>query len=146
MPGPVDIAVQRFRDGFNCSQSVLLAFADDFNLPPDVALRVAAPFGGGIARAGETCGALTGALMVLGLRYGTTIASDQEAKERQYQLARDLMAQFQRRHGSTLCRELLGCEIMTPEGRQRAHDRGLFDQICPRLVADAAERVKELLK
>lgn len=146
MPGPVDIAAQRFRDGFNCSQSVLLAFADDFGLPPDLALRAAAPFGGGIARTGETCGALTGALMVLGLRHGTTVASDQEAKERQYQLARDLMAQFKRRHGSTLCRELLGCEIVTPEGRQRARDRGLFDDICPRLVADAAELVTEFVK
>jgi hypothetical protein len=84
--------------------------------------------------------------MVLGLRHGTTVASDQEAKERQYRLARDLMAQFKRRHGSTLCRELLGCEIMTPEGRQRARDRGLFDDLCPRLVADAAELVTEFLK
>lgn len=146
MPGPIDIARQRFREGYNCSQSVLLAFADEFALPPDLALRLAAPFGGGIGRTGDTCGAVTGALMVLGLRHGSTVASDQEAKDRQYQLARDLLAQFKRRHGSTLCRELLGCEIMTPEGRQRAHDRGLFDEICPRLVADAAELVSGFVK
>ncbi len=146
MPGPADTARQRFRDGYNCSQSVLLAFADAFDLPPGLALRLAAPFGGGIGRTGETCGAVTGALMVLGLRHASTVASDQEAKDRQYQLARDLLAQFKRRHGSTLCRELLGCEILTPEGRQRAHDRGLFDEICPRLVADAAELVSGFVK
>jgi len=146
MPGPADTARQRFRDGYNCSPPVLLAFADAFDLPPGLALRLAAPFGGGIGRTGETCGAVTGALMVLGLRHASTVASDQEAKDRQYQLARDLLAQFKRRHGSTLCRELLGCEILTPEGRQRAHDRGLFDEICPRLVADAAELVSGFVK
>jgi C_GCAxxG_C_C family probable redox protein len=146
MSDRVEIAVQRFREGLNCSQAVLSAFADDFDLPPKLALRVAAPFGGGIARTGETCGAVTGALMVLGLRFGATVATDKETKERMYSIAQEFLAQFKRRHSSVLCRELLGHDISTPQGRQKVKDLGLHDDLCPRLVADAAELAGEMLK
>jgi C_GCAxxG_C_C family probable redox protein len=146
MADRVEIAVQRFLEGFNCTQAVLSAFANEFDLPPKPALRIAASFGGGIARTGETCGAVTGALMVLGLRFGTTIASDTEAKDRMYGLAQEFLAQFKSRHGAVLCRDLLGCDVSTPQGLQMAKDKGLFTDRCPRLVADAVQLAGEMLK
>jgi C_GCAxxG_C_C family probable redox protein len=143
MTDPTDVAVQRFRDGFNCSQAVFAAFAEREGLAVDVALRIAGTFGGGIARTGQTCGAVTGALMALGLRYGTTTAGDANAKERQYGPARDLMTRFADRHHSTRCCDLLGCDIGTPEGRQLAVERGLLTNLCPELVADAARLVAD---
>ena len=146
MPDRVETAVQRFREGFTCSQAVLSAYADDFDLPPKLALRVAAPFGGGIARTGETCGAVTGALMVLGLQFGATVATDKETKERMHSIAQDFLAQFKRRRGSVLCRELLGHDISTPEGWQKVQELGLNTDLCPRLVAEAAQLAGEMLK
>jgi C_GCAxxG_C_C family probable redox protein len=141
-----DMAVRQFRDGFNCAQAVLSTFADGLGLPRDIALRIATPFGGGIARTGQTCGAITGALMVLGLGFGTTNPADKEAKERQYRVANDFLARFRALHGSTLCSELLGCDISTPEGRQAAQEQKLFMNFCPGLIADSTRLVGETLK
>jgi len=140
-----DLAVSRFGEGFNCSQAVFSAFAADLGLERDAALRIAGPFGGGMGRTGETCGAATGALMVLGLRFGSTRADDKAAKERMYALAGEFLRQFQARCGSTLCRELLGCDISTPEGLQAAREQQLFKSVCPSLVAEAAEIAEQLL-
>ena len=146
MTTPTDIAVARFDEGFACSQSVFSAYAPLFDLDPELALRIAAPFGGGMGRMGEVCGAVSGALMVLGLKAGNTIGQDRASKEKAYDLARAFAERFKARHGSILCRELLGCAIDTPEGLQDAHDKGLFKELCPRLVQDSAEIVAELLE
>jgi len=134
-----DLAASRFEAGYNCSQSVFSAFAERLDLPVETALKIAAPFGGGIGRLGEVCGAVSGALMALGLHAGHTAAQDPEAKERTYRMARAFAAEFQRRHGCLTCRELLGCDIGTPEGQQQAREAGLFKQRCPAFVSDAAE-------
>jgi C_GCAxxG_C_C family probable redox protein len=144
MADPAGIAVRRFDEGFNCAQAVFSAIAETSGLPLDMALRIATPFGGGIARAGQTCGAVTGALMALGLTFGTASAADKEGKERQYRIAQDLMERFKERHGSTVCRDLLGYDISTPEGLKEAHDKGLFTTLCPLLVADAVGLVAGL--
>ena len=108
-------------------------------------MRLAAPFGGGMARMGETCGAVTGAFMVIGLQLGNTTAEDQESKERTYQLVREFVRRFAARHGSIKCRELLGCDLSTPEGWQRAREQGLFTTRCREFVRDSAQIVAELL-
>ena len=95
---PIDVASSRFSEGFSCSQSVLAAFAPEPGLDADAALRVSAAFGGGMGRAGGTCGAVTGALMVLGLRYGPTVA-DKVAKEQTYTQAREFIARFEAASG-----------------------------------------------
>lgn len=140
-----DLAVARFKEGFNCSQSVFSAYASTLGLDQETALRIAAPFGGGIGRLGETCGAVSGALMVVGLHHALVNAGDKEAKERVYALARELTDKFRTRNkGCIKCRDLLGCPIDTPEGRQRAREQGLFETLCPKFVRDAAEIVEEL--
>lgn len=134
-----DDAVADFNKGFNCSQSVFAAFAPELGMDREKAFRVATGFGGGMARQGMTCGAVTGALMVLGLRHGIALQRDVEGKERTYARTLHFMQQFRERHGSVLCREILGCDLSTPEGQREARDKGLFQTVCPRAVRDAVE-------
>lgn len=137
-------AVEKFEKGFNCSQAVLSSFSEQFGLDCNTALRIATGFGGGM-KIGETCGAVTGAFMVLGLKYGNTTPEDKETKEKTYEMVIEFTNRFKARNGSVICRELLGCDISTPEGSKVAVEKGLFSSVCPRLVQDAAEILEEML-
>jgi C_GCAxxG_C_C family probable redox protein len=140
-----EIAVVLFEEGFNCSQSVFAAHAPNFGLDRETALKMGGPFGGGVARMGEMCGAVSGALMALGLRYTSTHPEDTQSKEQVYALSRELASRFAARNdGCIKCRELLGCDIGTPEGHQAARDQGLFKTLCPKFVRDAAEIAEQL--
>ncbi|MCJ7663359.1 MAG: C-GCAxxG-C-C family protein [Desulfobacterales bacterium] len=114
-------------------------------LEQGLAFKVAGAFGGGMARMGETCGAVTGALMAIGLKYGMTKAKDEGARDKTYKLAQELVTRFKERHRSIICRELLGYDLSNPEGRKAAHDKGLFTTLCPKFVRDAVEIVEQLL-
>lgn len=138
-------AVERFADGFNCAQAMLLAFSTPAEIDPATAAKLASGLGGGLGRQGGVCGAVTGAVLVLGLRYGAAQADDKTAKENTYRLVREFTARFQERHGAILCRELLGCDIGTPEGLAQAKERGLFGARCPVLVRAAAEILEQML-
>ena len=142
MINPVNIADKKFMLACNCSQSVFSAFAPSYNLDGETAIKIATAFGGGMARCGGTCGAVSGALMTLGLSHG---AATKEGKEETYQMARDFMSRFEKKHGSLLCRELIGCDISTPEGLQNARDSGVIKSVCPHLVHDAAEIIQTIL-
>jgi C_GCAxxG_C_C family probable redox protein len=124
---------------------VLSSFGDQLGLERELALKVAGAFGGGMARMGETCGAITGALMVIGLKYGMTKAKDEKARDKTYKLAQEFATRFKERHGSVVCRELLGYDLGKPEERKLALEKGLFTSLCPEFVQDAAEIVKKLL-
>ena len=123
----------------NCAQAILATFGPDARLSEADCLRIAAPFGGGMGRLGETCGAVSGAIMVLGLRYGADAARDPNAKAALYERVRDFIGGFKVRNQTIVCRELLGCDISTPEGRQLAQDRKLHETLCVKYVRDAAE-------
>jgi C_GCAxxG_C_C family probable redox protein len=150
-----------------------MTFASHFDLQPDTAAKLGAPFGGGVARRGETCGAVNGAFMVLGLKYGHISAEDQESKEASYRGVQEFIAQFQERNGSIICNELLDCDISTPEGLQSAYvqerngsiicnelldcdistpeglqsayDAQLFNTRCLKFVGDAAEILNQIM-
>jgi C_GCAxxG_C_C family probable redox protein len=111
----------------------------------DVALKTAQSFGGGMAQMGETCGAVTGAFMAIGLKYGRTRPDDDEAKRRTYALVREFVEKFRARNGSIICRELLGCDIGTPEGNRIAKNKELFSTVCPGFVRDAVNILEEIL-
>jgi C_GCAxxG_C_C family probable redox protein len=143
---PAKQAVAYFEQGFYCSQAVLAAHAPELGLDRDSALKIAAAFGAGIARTGRTCGAVTGALMAIGLKHGRTAAGDIAAKARTDQLAGQFLAEFQARHGALDCRELLGHDIGTPAGLEQARAEGLFTTLCTRLVREAAEILGPLLE
>ena len=140
-----DAAVERFKGGFNCAQSVLAAFAPDLGLPEAVALKLAVPFGGGMGHTRGACGAVSGAVMALGLRFGSNVAGDKEGKERAYTIARRFIEEFRARNNGVLCPELLGCDIATPEGYAAAKEKQLFTTLCPKLVRSAAEIVSAML-
>lgn len=143
MSTQAEAAVAVFTNDYNCSQAVFSAFAEQFGLDPKLALRLASPFGGGLARRGEVCGAVSGALLALGLARGTDTP---RSKEEIYRLSQELMRAFEAKHGSLLCRELIGCDMSTPEGHQAAAEKGVFRSICPGLVRHAAELVETLVK
>ena len=137
-------AVRCFEEGFSCSQSVLGSYCERYGLPRETALRPADAFGGGMGGLGRTCGAVTGALMVIGLAHGRTAAADTAAKLATHQLVQRFVAQFEARHGSTVCRELLGCDIDTPEKARAAREAGRFT-VCVGLVRSAAELLEGVL-
>jgi C_GCAxxG_C_C family probable redox protein len=137
-------AVERFKKGFNCSQAVFGTFSEQFGLDCDTACKVATGFGGGM-RMGSTCGAVTGAFMVLGLKYGNTTVKDKEGKANTYKKIEEFTNRYKNRNNSVICRELIGCDICTPEGMKEAQDKGLFSSICPRIVQDATEILEEML-
>jgi C_GCAxxG_C_C family probable redox protein len=140
-----ELAIARHSEGFSCSQSVFSVLAPGLGLPLEAALRVAAPLGGGIANSGNVCGAVTGALLAIGLKYGATEGADKESKEKTYALAREFMGRFRARHGDVMCRTLLGHDVNTPEGRALAREQGLFDTLCNDLIRDAVEVAQEVL-
>jgi C_GCAxxG_C_C family probable redox protein len=138
--------MQKFLAGYNCAQSVLHAFGPELGLEGETALKVATGLGAGMARRGEVCGAVTGGILVLGLKYGRGGQQDRSATEQTYEKTLELMSRFEERHGSCLCRVLLqGCDLRTSEGQQhfKAHD--LLHKTCAPCVQSVAETLTELL-
>lgn len=133
------------KEGFNCSQSVLSVFCEDFGLPLETATRLMQGFGGGIAGTAGMCGALTGAITVIGLKHGKIRADDQAAKDTVNALVKNLFERFRRRHGSLLCRDLLGCDISTREGAALAKNDARFADLCPLLVESAVDILEDIL-
>ncbi|MFA5374753.1 MAG: C-GCAxxG-C-C family protein [Dehalococcoidia bacterium] len=138
-------ALSCFKEGFNCSQSVFSIYAIEMGMGRDVALKVAQSFGGGMGQMGEVCGAVTGAFMVIGLKYGRTRVDDDEAKVKTYNLVKEFSKKFKTRNGTIICRELLGCDIGTPQGQRIAKNEKLFSTVCPSFVQDAVEILEEIL-
>jgi C_GCAxxG_C_C family probable redox protein len=141
----VENAVSNMKNGLCCSQSILCAYGRSFGLDPEMALRLAAGFCGGMGRMAGTCGAVTGAYMVLGLKGDVEAAADREGRGRICEAAREFAKQFTARNGSVCCKDLMGCDISTAEGMAFANEKGLFPTICPKMVRDAAEILEELL-
>ncbi|MCP4543622.1 MAG: C_GCAxxG_C_C family protein [Chloroflexi bacterium] len=141
----VEHAVSSFDQGFSCAQAVLSAFGPQLGLDHETALKVAGGFGGGMARLGQTCGAVTGAFMVIGLEYAGTQAGDQETKDKVYALIQEFAGKFQERYGTIVCNKLVGCDIGIPAERERAKEQGIFATLCPKLVRDATEIVEQIL-
>ncbi|MHA1912935.1 MAG: C-GCAxxG-C-C family protein [Promethearchaeota archaeon] len=134
----VEQALGSFADGLSCSQSILSTFGPQLGLSRELALKIATGFGGGISRLGGVCGAVSGAVMAIGLKYGQSELKDIHTKEETYRITRQFLDEFKEKNGSIICNELLTCDINTPEGRKKAIDEGIFKAVCPQLVKDAA--------
>jgi C_GCAxxG_C_C family probable redox protein len=115
-----------------------------FGLEREFALRIGSGFAAGM-RMAETCGAVTGAIMVLGLYRAMPESTTAERREPVYQAVKQYIVEFERRNGTLICRDLLGCDIRTEEGMQAAKERGLYKTICPKMVQDAAEILETML-
>ena len=133
----VEEAVQLFEDGYVCSQAVLAVFCEEFGLSREQAFKISISFGGGM-RKGEVCGACTGAIMALGLKYG-------ENKSKSDEMCVKFLDSFKKENGSYICRDLLDCDIRTEEGIKYAIDNNLFKEICPKMVESAVKITQELI-
>jgi len=140
-----DEAVALFKEGYSCSQAVLAACGGGRGIPRETLLKLGTGFGGGMARMGLTCGAVTGGILALGLAHGKIYASDDEAREMTYALIQKFMVQFNRRHGAMDCCTLLGYDLGTPEGRLEAKHSGRVDVFCPTLVRSAVDILEGLI-
>ena len=139
-----DEAEAIFRQTFNCCQAVIAAYAEQHGLDRDTALKLATGFGGGVSHMGKMCGAVTGAVMVLGLRHGRCRVEDVAAKQKTMDMVRQFARRFRQRHGALDCRQLLGCDLNKPEEFEWAKKQGLFATRCPKLVRDAVAILEEL--
>ena len=140
-----DEAVALFQQGFTCSQAVLSVFADDFGLDRDLALRISQGFGAGIAYTDDTCGAVSGAIMVIGLRYGRIRADDIVAKEKTYAVVREFLREFKKRNGSVDCTGLLGYNLSDPQQVAEVKKNKVVMARCPAFVRDAVKLVEILV-
>lgn len=136
-------AEELFKQGFNCSQAILTVYGSSFGIDPEKAKQLGRPFGGGMGRLALTCGALTGAVMVLGLAKDLPVEA--EARELSYGQVRELFRRFEASHGTTLCKELLGADVGTEEGRQKAKEEKLVSKVCPGLVREVGGLLDLLL-
>ena len=139
-------AEQNFRRGYNCAQSVVLAFGDVTGLDEHTAAMLSSSFGGGMGRLREVCGAVSGALTVLGLVQGYADPDDREAKKAHYHRVQEFARSFREENGSIICRELLsGVQTVggsDPEQRTEAYYK---KRPCPALCRCAAEILDEML-
>jgi len=112
-----DIAVEKFLSGYNCSQAVLYSFCDELHFSKDTALRMACGFGAGMGKKQEICGAISGGVIAIGLKYGRGEGQDRTPTEETYRKVRELTSRFEATHGTCICRTLLnGCDLNTPDG------------------------------
>jgi C_GCAxxG_C_C family probable redox protein len=137
-------ARRMFAKSHNCAQSVLGQFAERFGLERDLALRIATPFGGGIGHSDQLCGAVSGAIMAIGLAEGSA-ENEKSQREVCYAHVRELLAQFSAQHGSITCPGLLGLDLSDPDAYAQAHTLGLFQTCCPDYVGDAVRITVNLL-
>ena len=139
-------AIEAYRSGFNCAQSIVSAYSDYLGFDNKQAMGIACGYGGGMGKLQETCGAITGAFMVLGVNSYNEDKDIQESKDKAVDKVREFDKKFKAIHGTTNCRKLIGCDLSTDEGMQYAKDNKLFDTICEKCIKDAVAIVDELIK
>ena len=140
-----EIATTRFLSGYNCAQAVLDAFRDEAGVDEELALKITTGLGAGMGRKQEVCGAVTGGILVLGLRHGRGTTDDHSATERSYLRTRELMDRFAAKHGSCLCRQLLqGYDLATQEGLQRAKADDIINKVCRPCVQTVVEILEQM--
>ena len=140
-----DLAAELFSQGFNCSQSVCSVFCEEAGLDADMGLKISCGFGGGM-RQGEVCGAVTGAIMILGLKYGQYRADDKKSKEITYRYVNEFVERFKVKNETIICRDLLKCDISTEEGYRKIIEEGLSKKVCTKLIKDAISILEEILE
>lgn len=140
-----DYAVDCYNSGFSCSQAVFTAFCEDFGLDKKLGLKIACSFGGGMGHIGEVCGAVTGAFLVLGLKYGQDDEEDKYSKAMNYLLVRDFASRFRKLNGSINCKELINYDLSDENQLNAARQTDVFKTKCPKYVRDAVGLLEEMM-
>lgn len=141
MSEKVKKALELFDSGFNCAQAVAGAFCGNYEVDEKLLMKLASGFGGGL-RCGEVCGAVSGSVMILGLKYGQSIASDKVSKEKCYHITSEFIKEYVKRNGTILCRELIGYDIRDPETREKF--QGRIKEVCPKAIEAAVLLLEEM--
>ncbi len=137
--------IESFRSGLNCAQAVLTAFTGELGFDEDAALSISCGFGAGMGRLQETCGAVTGAYMVLGIHNCRKFKDNGKRKDATYPMVQKFSEKFKKIHGTTDCIDLLKCEIRTEEGHLLANKNNLFKIVCEKCISDSIEIISELI-
>lgn len=133
-----------FHNNLNCAQSVLYIYGEDLGIDGNTLKAVACGFGGGIGMTQQICGAITGAIMVLGAKYfdGNNVA---ESKNNVYEKTKDLLNRFKEKNDSINCIDLIGTDISTDEGVKIAYEKNLFNLKCKKCLADVCDALEKLI-
>jgi C_GCAxxG_C_C family probable redox protein len=145
MNSKTDAALEIFNKGYSCSQAVLVSHCGDFGLKEELGLKVSGAFGGGMGHIGETCGAVTGALMLIGLKYGKYKDEDTESKDKTYEIVKAFTDEFKRKFGSIKCKDLIDYDISIKEELIKARESGVFKSKCPVLIKESIELVEKYI-
>lgn len=140
-----DDALVSFKNGFTCSSAVFSAFSDELGLDNGTAKKIACGFGAGISKTDNICGAVSGAIMVIGLKYGKMKTRDDAATEKTRALVRQFIHEVTEKNGSVNCSVLLGYDLSDMQAYAAAKDSGLFVTRCPVFVRDAADILERIL-
>jgi C_GCAxxG_C_C family probable redox protein len=138
-------ALDSFRKGFTCSSVVFSVFSEEMGLDQDTARKIGCGFGAGISRTGNICGAVSGAIMVIGLKYGKIREGDDASTNKTRALVRQFIKEFTKIHGSIQCTDLLGFDLSNPDEFEQARSEKLFTTKCPELVQDSVKILKNLI-
>ncbi len=139
----VQRTVDLFASGLNCSQAMLTVFGEPYGLTAEMASKLGRPLGGGMGRLAKTCGAVTAAVLILGLAKDHN--EERKARETSFFAVKQLFRIFEARHGTTDCKSLLGADMSTAEGLEKIQQEGLVKNLCPAFVQDAADILEGLL-
>jgi len=141
-----DIATEKFLAGYNCAQAVLYSFCDDLRFDKDMALRLACGFGVGMGRKQEVCGAITGGIITIGLKYGRGEGQDKTRTEETYGKVLELMSRFESKHSTSICRTLLnGCDLNTADGQRHFKENDLLNKTCKGCVKTVVDTLESIL-
>ncbi|SCY52540.1 C-GCAxxG-C-C family protein [Butyrivibrio sp. INlla14] len=139
-------AMANFMQGYNCSQAITLAFADLVPMDESTLLKLASSFGGGMGRLREVCGSVSGMFMIAGLLYGYDGPETGEKKAVHYARIQELAKRFEEKHGTIVCREMLGLSVQhdapTPEARTKEYYK---KRPCAEIIGDAAEILEQYI-
>lgn len=141
----ITTAIECFKNGFNCAQAVFTSYCEEYGIDKETGLKLTCPFGAGISRTDNTCGAVIGAIMVIGIKYGKCLPDDDEAKEKTYKLTQEFISKFREMYGSIQCSDLIRCNLGSEKGYIFAKEHGLFDTICPCYIEDSIKILEDIL-
>ena len=139
-----EIVKAKFDGGYNCAQSVLTSFAGQMNIDVETVLKISSGFGAGMGRTQKTCGALTGAYMVLGLKYGKGFP-DNDSSEKVTGLIQDFTEKFKEEHEVTDCRDLLKVDLTTEEGQSSFDRKNLHNEVCSKCLKTSVSLLEEII-
>lgn len=140
------LAKRYFNDGLNCAQSVLCSFKAEIDVPESELQKISAGFGGGMAKLQQTCGAVTGSYMVVGLMDKTLIPNDSNSREKTNILLQEFDYEFKRIHKSTQCSDLLGINLLSEDGKVQFEELNLRENVCERCIEDAVTLIESKMQ